>query len=413
VFDWIEDSDIGSLSQAADLLANPSVLDELRARAEIWTKSKTPVKADDFSVLAGAGIDLCGGYNACPSPTCMRAQVDALFRKVWHYFDRIVVRDVFTPTLLTQCDGPPEEVAGVLQTHIAPLLYLREIGASELVAFVPKRLCVEHWERHAEEAGLSRVIEAKDSINENLRQTGSFDLGEYEGKPLYSFNHSELPGRISLGFEKGLTEEKMQQMVLDTVFEQHLVDLTADVLASQDVGMPLGAALGLHGRMFSEIGPPTLADVVLQLDLPVLDGVPTSTLIQIRQEERDSFVRFRKALRVAIAERVKVSASKDAQSLGKEIRLDVIEPALSSIRQRLAVSVAALSKKSGVGLFLGALATTCGILSGMPPSASAAAGSTVAITVTGVAAQKHIDEQAQVALDDMYFLWRAAGHVDH
>jgi hypothetical protein len=63
-----------------------------------------------------------------------------------------------------------------------------------------------------------------------------------------------------------------------------------------------------------------------------------------------------------------------------------------------------------VPLFLGTLATTCGILAGRPPtiSLSALGG---AVAATGSAAHTHLEEKQQIALDDMFFLWKAIEHV--
>jgi hypothetical protein len=60
---------------------------------------------------------------------------------------------------------------------------------------------------------------------------------------------------------------------------------------------------------------------------------------------------------------------------------------------------------------MGALATTCGLLAGAAPPIALAAGVTAAVTMTGNAASKYLDEKTDVALKDMYFLWQAEKHV--
>src|SRR5579884_4285316 len=102
VFDWLADNHITSLEQAAILLPKYKVIDDLQTRAisaEENDENNVDFARNETQIVAGTGIDLSGGNMVCPSPECMRAQVDKLFRRVWHYFDRIVVRYVFTPAL--------------------------------------------------------------------------------------------------------------------------------------------------------------------------------------------------------------------------------------------------------------------------------------------------------------------------
>jgi len=94
-----------------------------------------------------------------------------------------------------------------------------------------------------------------------------------------------------------------------------------------------------------------------------------------------------------------------------EVQCDVIEPELRRIGDCLAASERLLAKKSMVGLALGTLVTTCGILAGAGAAVAVAAGiAAVARDVYG-AASKHLGEKRDLSLEDMFFLWKTIGHA--
>jgi len=425
MFDWLEDHHITSTADVMELLPKYGVIDDLRTRAEEWQEKHSVATPNDaVSLVAGAGIDLTGGDRlVCPSPVCMRRQVDTLFKRAWHYFDEMVVQDIFAPTLLGEEEGTPyglDVIREVFLTHIEPLLYLREIGAEDLVDFQPKIFCEEHWEEHAREQGLDSVLALTGSLITQLRSHVRFYYEDGDsGNRMYRIDYPDLGVSADLGRESppkfessaSVTEYHIESMQLEELFRWHIACLTGDIATATKLKMPLGTVHGFEASLLSLSRPIEVSDVVFQLQLPVLDGLPTSTLIKLREQESDSFAKFRNSLRRAAQERLKAGLSDNAKLLADEIRMDVIEPSLNVIRQRLASSQKAMVKKTSVGLFLGAVATTCGLLYNLPPPVAISAGMSAALTATGVAANKQIEEESDVALDDMYFLWQAERHA--
>jgi hypothetical protein len=99
---------------------------------------------------------------------------------------------------------------------------------------------------------------------------------------------------------------------------------------------------------------------------------------------------------------------KDPKEISQEIRRDVIDPALNGIERRLNAARSALLRKGAVSVGVGALATTCGLLTANP----LLIGSGFATAMTTVAhVNKYIEEDRDVSLSDMYFLWRAQKHA--
>ena len=412
VFDWLEVNRISTLPQAAENLSKAGGLEDLRQRAATnW--EKRPLGAlGSVSIVAGTGIDLSGGHSVCPSPTCMRGQVDELFKRVWHYFDSIVVNDVFTPILLSKPQWPRDALMNKLLSLMAPLLYLREIAAEDLVEFVPKVYC-RNWEKHAAQEGLHGALKSRKALTQHLIKTSRFYIDDKsQNEPHFWMQNPEIGTTIGIPLQasRGRTEKELRETVISLSIKEHFVELTADLACAHQLKLPIGSVIPIQGWMMAASSAPSVADVVLRLDLPVLDGIPTKQLIEFRRQEQDSFIQFRSSLTTAITEHLRSGTPGSADSIANEIRNDVIEPALSKIRRRLTASETLLAKKAGVGLFLGALATTCGLLCGVPSPVSVSAGVGATLATTGAAADKHLEERQQISLNDMYFLWKATRH---
>jgi hypothetical protein len=140
----------------------------------------------------------------------------------------------------------------------------------------------------------------------------------------------------------------------------------------------------------------------------VLQEIPLEPLLAVRREHQDVFDRFRWALRKAVSERLMADPASPA-AISLEIQRDLIDPELARIRTHLSSANQLLVRKSGVSLGVGALVTTCGLLTGLLPLAALGIGA----MATGVVVPVHqrLDKSAEVQMSDMYFLWQATGHA--
>jgi hypothetical protein len=412
VFDWLLENQITSLEEAARFLPKYRVLSTLQQRAEQATQIEKSGIANDSgpSIIAGAGVDLSGGGMVCPSPSCMRMQVDKLLRRVWHYFDTVVVNDVLTPLLTDEWNGSKQELIDEILQQFAPLLYLQEIGANDFVEFRPKNPCVEHWEDLARLEGLSALLDSRDQLISSLIGNARFSKRADSADPLYEMECLDAGVTITM-IARGMEDQQVKVCLANRLFTEYMVDLVADVSAARECELPLGSAQAFVGRMLRMSRPTSIADVVFQLELPVIDGIPTAELMAIRRDESEYFLNFRNALRRAAQERLDVHPGDPSPSIANEIRLDIIEPELERIRLQLGTAERSLAKKGSAGIFLAALATTCGLLSGAAAPLAISAGVVAALGVVGPAASKHLDDQRQSSLSDMYFLWKAVGHA--
>lgn len=259
------------------------------------------------------------------------------------------------------------------------LLQLRELDVEDLVVFQEKPLpCLVHFREHAEDAGLAHIADSLETEADALEADVAFGITQETNESILVhinhpiFEHTQWR-RLEVSQIKGLCKAAVHRMALISVLREFVAHLTADVLAARNSCAPLGAVVGLHRRLLEKSNKIGVADITLRLNLPVLDGVPTGTLVAIRRDEREHFVRFQQGLKKAITERLKSVGSERADELAKEIEQDLIESNISRIRDRLAASERALTKKASVGVFLGGLTTTCGLLCGIPPAAAVSA----------------------------------------
>src|SRR5256885_16777712 len=105
VFDWLEENHLITIEDVAAFLPKYRVLDTLQLRAHGSSERELPLPTDRPAIVAAMGLDLTGGGIVCPSPSCLRRQVDKLLRHVWHYFDWVVADDVLTPLLTEEREG--------------------------------------------------------------------------------------------------------------------------------------------------------------------------------------------------------------------------------------------------------------------------------------------------------------------
>lgn len=418
-FDWLDAYDVTSVRAAKRALSDGLAFDALREFA-VKAKAGTHVLSDpEFSLVAGRGLDLSGDLD-CNASACRLRQVDKLFRHAWHYFDRIVVADAVSHEVSMHWDAPRRDVKRWLLSHIEVLLYLRKLGAERLVVFLEKPgACGVHWDRHAAEAGLQVLVADKDKLADELLNKARVDTEDGpDGSIGFCFVHPEFEhyvwGDLTPSEISSRSPAAVQHAVALAVLRRYLAHLTSDVAMARAIAAPLGSAVWFHGRLLRRAGcSPAPADVALELELPILEAVPLETLVKLRTDEHEAFVRFRFKLRQAAGERLKAATGDSPAAVARQIRQDLIDPEVERIRQRLVSAQRMLAKKTAVGVGLGGLVTVCGLLAGAPPAVATAAGIGTMTTLTGRAVAKDLEEGRETGLADMYFLWKAAEHARH
>lgn len=158
LYQWLDEYDVTSVKQALRLLRprDPSV-GRLQELAVEWSERDQPIMTEGAAILAGRGIDLSGDWDCCHLVS-QRQYVDALFARVWHYFDEIVVVGPSGERFAHSLERLDEKNVQSLLNYIDAFLYMRQVGVEDMVGFAEKALpCTQHYAQHAREAGLGEV----------------------------------------------------------------------------------------------------------------------------------------------------------------------------------------------------------------------------------------------------------------
>lgn len=413
LFDWLNEFGITTRRRAEDVLGDRVHLADLRLRAQQAVGLRPGKALVENAILAGRGLDFSVSGVACPNLECRKKQVDELFARVWHYFDRIVASDQYTDELADpafDCGnaGWRELFIGFLEL----LMYFRQIGADGIIDFQPKpAVPVGTYAEAARECHLRAVLDGELDVVKAIESGCDFKVKTGRSATSVWLHNPQIgiTSRYTLRGKVG--RRRAVHQIAHHYVRIEIAALAADVLASRTAGLPLGSIAPPQTLLTSRLGFQAHTQVALALNLPVLRNIPAPELIRLRQDNLDSFCRFRRALRLAIEERISASQSDNASAVAAQVQQDLIIPGIEDIRSRLAVAEKALSKKSAVGITLGTLSTVCGMLAGAPAWAAFGAGAAAVTTLVGNAALKYIGERTATELHDMFFLWKASDHA--
>ena len=405
---WLDEYEITSARQARHLLRpHKRAVRRLREIAQSSASSAgspSPQSGASRALLAGRGIDLSGDLDCCAA-VCQRAEVDRLFGRVLHYFDEIIVAGPSARRYAESLESPDDDVLRAVAEHVTSLLYLREVGAEDLLVFAEKPpACEQHYRQHAGEVGLLELIDSAGPWIDRLAGEGKInELHSHDDHWHYTFTHHDLEhtawGSIWKGRES--SEPPSSRDIAESVFARYAAHLVSDVTAARLAGLPLGASVQLHESVLATTRfPMSVGDVAFQLQLPVLDALPIRDIVRIREDESEHFERFRYALTQAIEERMSEGGS--PAEVAASITQNVIEPAISDIERRLHLAQRIFDRKIGVSVTVGTAVTTVGLLAGAPLIVGAGMA---AIGTSLPVAHKYLEDKGSIELSDMFFLW--------
>ncbi|WP_416956128.1 hypothetical protein ACNKF0_04535 [Nocardioides sp. T5] len=408
----METNNVLSRRDAERVLADP------RQRAAIvehlTTVNETQVPTlDRHSILAGSVLDLSGPPISCPGAECMKLQVDVLFKRVWHYFDQVVIVGPSASRILSDYQRDPNYAQFRILEYVDLLSHLKAIGASDLLVFMDKPVPSGAHELHdwLDDLGLQHVTETADAMVERIAHEYTIHREGLNGEPLVRLSHPwwESSQVLPVDVDAEITDEMLHEAA-SAVVGSNLFMGVADVAAARRLGVPLAASAALQDELVHQAPDPEIQAglVAFHLELPYLEGVSTKELLQIRTDEWTYFEQFRNSIRLAVRERVQAGAVENPSQVAAEIHEDVIQVDIARIISRLAAAERAWSRKTGASVVVGAVTTTVGLLTAAP----LVIGAGVA-TMAGSAAlpmTKYFEDKQQVELEDMYFLWRLSKH---
>jgi len=407
LYKWLDHFDVRSERTAKRRLREQRAAATLRRLARETPYTTEPLATHAVpSITAGCGIDLTGNLD-CLHWDCLKARVDDLLTHVCLYFDRVVVVGPSAFVLSEAYKSSRGDTDARVLSYIKLLLYLRKIGADKLLVFRQKPpACVIHASDRAEQAGLETGEAFLQGEIAYLAHAARVAFKEHGDHYHYTFNHPDFEHTVWGTLPRTIAKAPRSALIAsacNSVVTRYLAHLASDARTAAILATPLGSTIRYHARMLERRSTATEGDVAFQIGVPILRGLDPIHVLAIRQADGDAFARFRSALRLAINERLRVAPSDRARELALQIESDILRPALADVRQRLGSAKRALAGKASLNIALGALATSCGLLTGqLPLLAAGLAGAFGALT----AQQKYVDERREVGLRDMYFLWR-------
>ena len=408
LLEWMDQEAVTSARAAQRVVNDDGALRRLAQHAESASSDLSPLNPRESGevLVAGKGIDLSSELE-CQHFDCRKKQVDRLFSRVWHYFDRIVV-ECMSSHELPHADVTDKEVRETIHHNVRLLLYLREIGAEQMLLFREKPpACRIHARDHLSRAGLQAddkvIVNLTEALLRDGRVVATWPHGDHFH---YSFHHPTFTHSAFGVLRDVVGSAPSPAAVARDVVEMYVSNLAMDVTVARLLRAPFGSDLGYYDILLRSFGRKvTEDDVAFEIQLPFIEDIAPRDLIKLRHDERESFERFRVALRKAIAERMKASGSANASALAIEIERDILRPAVLDVDQRLRAAQQVLTRKAATSLAVGAFATTCGLVLGVPLLVGAGAAATAGAIQ---AEYKFIEESRDIRLTDMYFLWKAA-----
>ncbi len=411
--DWIDEFDVVDTPTAIGALKTRSGWDRLLELAAGHARETEVANLGRRGIVAGRAMDLTG-FLACGHPECLTKQVDELFARVWHYFDKIAVvgADAHLVEELV-AEGRSDRVRQTIVGHVQVILHTRATGAERFLVFVEKPpACYVHWPDYRNREDLHIPDDVMSNLATDMLRTGSIsleksrngDLLAYRGRGIWSGQHAEKISRLDDYRREG---HSLEEALIVSILQQHALGAASDLHAANQLGLPLGSGIELETKLLTAIRPTTTEEqIAFHLKLPVVDDLSISELLELRETEHDAFEAFRLSLRHAMRERLSEDGNGDPARLAADIEEEVLEPAIIDLQQRLSTAQRNLNRKRIVHGGLLGLSTVCGLL-GEAPAAAAFGMAAIGSGVPGEL--KGIDSKGEIESSDMYFLW----HVKH
>jgi hypothetical protein len=412
---WLDENGITSRRDARRFLRKRKHFNDLLDVISSVGSGVSALDSVETAVVAGTTIDLSGNMG-CSDPKCLRADVDKLFTRVWHYFDLIAVEGL-SPAHAQEFFSHHTKEHGLelFLGFVENFFYVRSIGAEGMLVYGEKpQPSFEHLQEQAQQYGVASIIEERGAwIDSFAARAEVTDLEQHSDHWHYAVTHPEME-HTSWGVARpsDLGGRPTNIDIFGEIFDEYVAVLISDIGWAKTLGAPLGAAAMIHEDLLARGPESSLAirDAMFSLELPVLDGLATKDLIKLRQDNWEYFDAFRLALQTAAQDYIRIAvAGTRADDIAAQIESDVIEPELIRLRRELRVSADILTRKSVASLPLGALATTIGLLDKIP---LVAVGGTAVVAAAGIGSfltdyKKYADDKRSVMMSDMYFLWRA------
>lgn len=241
LFDWIDAHGLRKSRQVETLLRDGRARADLARRAtDSYSDREGIIETRGATVIAGRPLDLSGQLD-CIQWECIKKQLDNLFTHVLHYFDHIVVAGI-NVGLAQACDSSQPDPSTIerLLGHIRILLYIREIGAEELLIFKPKpHFCESHMSESLKESGMRDTIAER---IQDLSREAKVSVEALNKYVHYAFTHPAFEHSIHgliPAEDVAATDGDLEQVIVRGVLMDYLSAISSDLAAAKMWNSPL------------------------------------------------------------------------------------------------------------------------------------------------------------------------------
>ncbi|MGY0002595.1 hypothetical protein [Micromonospora sp. I033] len=414
LYKWIDEFEVSERRPVAEVIRFPGAVNRLYEilKARPQESGVIPVTG---AVVAGPGMDIASAM--CSTASCRVRTVDEEFGQLLHYFDYFVMEGPESRAylLLFEKKGVRNWLEGLfrrLDTDVRFLLHLRAIGLSNYVIFAdkPELQFDDTFGARLDRVGLGHLYDPReiDKIAKQISREGGIEVRQV--KPRHwrvMLVHPLFEGTLSRYVQRKTRPDKVE--IGSEIIAGHILELLEDVAAADQFKAPLASLA--QPKFFETANPetttPSVDQVALNLQIPVLLGLDTRDIIALRESEYEHFERFRATLVESIHMAIEKHDSDSPDRIAAAVWRDSVEPAIAEIDRKMRSSSKSLAFKAAAGLSVGAATTAFGALASLPfvVTAGVAAAATPLIQ-----AYKFFDDRQAIELSDMYFLWKAKRH---
>jgi hypothetical protein len=403
MWQWLEEYRVTTPEKAREVLLDPNAIDHIARLA----RENKPVASAPKGEAVVAAWGLGRGLWRSHAVEIATQRADALLRQTWHYYDAVIVEDAVRHEVEHHWTDPLDVRRERLLGHVSILLHFRALGAEPLIRFRDKpKLCGTHWRAHVQEDHLPMLAAGADKLIAEVVNEANVQLLSKKGFRELMIGHSSLPeGHIHWRLNHRLSRRAQVRAAVDEALAMHISYLRADLLTGRRYDAPIGVA---DGRAMTILSGVDRSSPLFNLDLPILTGIPTATLLEVRRDAGDVFARFQTALRRAAKEAIAEQPEALSRKIARDIQADLIDPELRRIADVLSGARDVVARRSAAGVAIGLVAAGVGLLFGIPPVAAIAAAVGGGVTGATAGTGKYFETTDEVKRSDLYFLWKAA-----
>jgi hypothetical protein len=424
---WLDENEIHSEWEIDHALNSESCFNNLLEtifKVSQEPRAIPPPSELNDSIVAGRKLDL-SGVASCPVYECLREGIDSTFKRVWHYFDQIVVEGISPGWLAEDIRTSDKNNFPFIMRRIHDqarlILYLRETGAEQFVIFAPKShaFCHEHWQQHARDLGLAAAVDDSqhDKLVKKIIKTSKFDIKKgrlNRWRVTVTGKYFDEPETGLFFFPKGKNDPPTYDEIVCSIISNRATAMISDVSLSRQLSLPLFEPTGLPwiSQPYRDNRKSAENSAVIRIGLPVFDNLTTRDFLTLREDERPEFEAFRAALRRAIQTQVAENPSRSPGDMARSIESEYLRPGLADIERQIKRRRSAMIKKTSVNLAIGTSAAAIGAITSMPLLVEGIAALGSAIPLAPIM-HKFIDDGESIKMSELYFLWQAKKKGGH